>query len=520
MEYKTLNGKGAILGQNELEIYLEKLASSHSLKSVSNKNTYPIPRLKENFDIITNVYQLLNEHIKLKLPIHPAGEWILDNYYVIDETVKMIKSGLTLKKYTRFLGVASGNQEGFARIYVLASEIVNYTDNKINGDTLIKDLKAYQRKKTLNMEEIWNIPLFIQIALIENIREICEKIYSSQMQKYRVENIIERLVENKNKEELQFTRLNEYKAKVKGYGEMKYPFIEYLSYRLKKYGKKAYPYLNILEEQVAKMGMEIAEVVKKEHFAIANAQISIQNTITSIKNLNRISMTEIFEEINGVEDILKKDPAGVYEKMDHQTKVLYRNQIKELSRKTRISEIYIARRVWNLANLAKEEKMQHVGYYLISEGKQELWKELTGKTKKEVSSSKKIGIAIMLLIILSIAISSLFAFYLYHQTNSITIAIILLLLLLIPTSTILVQLAQYILGKFVKPKHIPKLDLERGIPKEAATFVVIPTIINTKEKVQKLMKNLETYYIANQSENLYFALLGDCTSRSKRKRAI
>ena len=108
-------------------------------------------------------------------------------------------------------------------------------------------------------------------------------------------------------------------AKVKGYGEMKYPFIEYLSYRLKKYGKKAYPYLAILEEEVEKMGVEVAEVAQKEHFDIATNKISMGNAITSIKTLNRISMAEIFEEINGVEDILRQDPAGVYEKMDHQT---------------------------------------------------------------------------------------------------------------------------------------------------------------------------------------------------------
>ena len=136
MEYKILSGKGAILGQNELEDYLEKMASNHSLKNNSDKNTYPIPRLKENFEIITQVYNLLNEHIKLKIPIHPAGEWILDNYYVIDETVKSIKLNLSLKKYTEFIGIDSGADSGFARIYVLANEIVNYSDNKIDKKAL------------------------------------------------------------------------------------------------------------------------------------------------------------------------------------------------------------------------------------------------------------------------------------------------------------------------------------------------------------------------------------------------
>ena len=531
MEYKILSGKGAILGQNELEDYLEKMASSHSLKNSSNKNTYPIPRLKENFEIITQVYNLLNEHIKLKIPIHPAGEWILDNYYVIEEAVKSIKLELTLKKYTEFVGIDNGADSGFARIYVLASEIINYSDNKIDGKILNSCLKAYQKKKTLNMEEIWSIPIFLKIVLIENIREVCTKIYFSQMQKYKVENIVERLVEKKNKEELQFTHLGEYKAKVKGYGEMKYPFIEYLSYRLKKYGKKAYPYLSILEEEVEKMGMSVSEVAKKEHFDIAIRKISIGNAITSIKSLNRISMVEIFENINAVEEILKQDPADVYEKMDYKTKILYRNSIKEISKKTKISEIYITKKVWSLANNAKQQwlkniktekneinkKKQHVGYYLIAEGKNDLWKELTGKPRNVISNKLKLILALTFIGVLNITISSLFATYLYKGTKSIILSVILGILLLIPNQTIIIQIIQYILGKVIKPKPIPKLNFENGVPKESATFVVIPTILNSKEKVQKLMKNLEMYYISNQTDNLYFALLGDVTAGQNEK---
>ena len=116
-----------------VEDYLEKVASSHNLQNFSDKETYPIPRLKENFEVITQTYNLLNEHAKFKIPIHSAGEWILDNYYVIDESVKNIKLELPKHKYTKFLGLANGNYTGFARVYVLASEIVNYTDNKIDA---------------------------------------------------------------------------------------------------------------------------------------------------------------------------------------------------------------------------------------------------------------------------------------------------------------------------------------------------------------------------------------------------
>lgn len=532
MEYKTLSMKGTILNQNQLENYLETIATDHNLQNTSSKNTYPIPRLKENFEVITEVYQLLNEHIKLKIPIHPAGEWILDNYYVIDQTVKNIKQDLSLRKYTHFLGLANGTYKGFARIYVTASEIVNYTNNKIDGKTLSQLLQAYQRKKSLSMEEIWNISLFLKLALIENIREVCEKIYSVQVQKYKVENMIERLVENKEKDELQFNHLNSYKEKVKAYGEMKYPFIEYLSYRLKKYGKKAYPFLMVLEEQVNKMGMTVSEVVEKEHFDIALRKIAVGNCITSIKTLGRISMAEIFEQINGVEDILKQDPAGVYDKMDYETKVAYRNQIKEISQKTKISEIYISKKCLELSK--KEEKINqnipeprekiqengkksHIGYYLIDEGKLALMEELTGKKPKKTSNNKKILCTIITLVILTLGSSSLFAWYLYTQTYQIAWSILLAILLLIPVEVIWVQIGQYILGKFVKPKIIPKLDYIDGVPKESATFVVIPTILTSIEKVKQLMERLEVYYMANKSDNLYFAILGDCSSGKNQK---
>lgn len=515
--YRVLNIKGAVLVQGQLEKYLEKQASDHILQEKSDKNTYPIPRLKDNFEMITQTYHLLNEHIRLKIPIHSAGEWLLDNYYVIEETVKGIEKELTVKKYIDFLGIANGAYKGFARIYVLASEIVAYTDSKINSKSLQEYLRAYQQKKTLSMDEIWSMGIFLQIAMIENIREICEKIYSSQLQKYRVENILERLVENKVKDELQFKNQTEYKAKVNEYGEMKYPFIEYMSYRLKKYGKKAYPFLNILEEQVNKMGTDISDAIKKEHFDIAVKKVTIGNCITSIKTLQRINFIDIFEEINQVDEILKQDPANVYDKMDYKTKIDYRNKIKEIAKKTKISEIYIAKKCLELAQDEKNTKQKHIGYYLIGDGKVKLLEILQNKKMTIHNPTEKMRLYLVTKIIVTLFISILLGSYIYVQTKNIIIGIVSALLIYIPIEIFVIQVMQYFLGKIVKPTLIPKLDLQNGVPEEYATFVVIPTILTNKKKIEELMKKLEVYYLANQSENIYFALLGDCSASDKEK---
>ncbi len=410
-DYKILSIKGVLLDKNQLENYLAKLASDNILKEKSDKNTYPIPRLKENFEFITEVYNTLTEHLRLGLPIHPAGEWILDNYYIIEKTVKTIIKDMPLTKYKNFIGLENGNYKGFARVYILAEEIVAYTDGVIDRNNLSSLLQAYQTKKSLSMEEIWNIGIFLQISLIENIRGICEKIYSSQIQKYKVENIIERLVENK--EDIKFK--NVYQNKNNLYGEMKYPFIEYMSYRLKQYGKQAYAFLNILEEQVDKMGLSISEVIQKEHFDIALKKVSMGNSITSINTIIRVNFLEIFEQINGVEEILKKDPADMYSKMDYKTRAYYRKEIEKIAKKTKISEIYIAKKCLELARNAQDksktlsekidktenkassgkekqvqiQKQAHIGYYLISDGKDILISQLLNKKVKTINKKTK-----------------------------------------------------------------------------------------------------------------------------------
>lgn len=60
------------MDKEQLEIYLEQLASDQMIQNKSEKDTYPVPRMKENFAVITQIYTLLNEHIKLQIPIHPA----------------------------------------------------------------------------------------------------------------------------------------------------------------------------------------------------------------------------------------------------------------------------------------------------------------------------------------------------------------------------------------------------------------------------------------------------------------
>lgn len=103
--YKKINMNGTLLDKNQFAKHIEKTAAEHSIKSFSNKNTYPIYRLFDDYRFILETYNLLTKHLKLGIKIHAAGEWILDNFYVIEETVKIIQKELPLKKYKNLVGL-------------------------------------------------------------------------------------------------------------------------------------------------------------------------------------------------------------------------------------------------------------------------------------------------------------------------------------------------------------------------------------------------------------------------------
>ncbi len=513
---RKLNISGTILNSTQLASYMEKIASNYSIQKYTSKDTYPIPSLKQAYNIILMTYKKLSEDMKLGIKIHSAGEWILDNFYIIEENVKSIQKELSIKKYKKMYGIEDGKYAGFARSYVLAKEIVAYTDCSIDKDIIYNCLVSYQKRKVLGMQEIWDLKIFLKIALIAQISEMCEKIYMSQLQKEKVESIIERIIEKKNNGfHFNSVRIMDNNK------DTKFSFIEYMSFRLKEYGKEAIKYQKALEKEVEKIGLSVSQVIQLEHFNVANVKITVANGIKSLKEISHINFGDMFSYINATEEILKRDPTEVYSFMDEESKSLYRQKIAKLANKANVSEVYVAEKIIELSEKhaknrdVNEKRKAHIGYYLIDKGILELEKELEIKIKKKNTDSSKFYVGIMTLLPLyfSFCLSILVAM---RSKNLFELCFV-FLFSYIPISEIINKIVNYILSKCRKPKILPKIDFENGIPPEASTFVVIPTILKNKEKVIEMLRKLEVYYLANKSENIYFALLGDCSEEESEK---
>ena len=88
-----------------MENFAKKLAIDQKISRHSNKNSFPLRFVNEDFEVIRSAYDILSESVSKNVPIPPSGEWLLDNFYLIEEQVNAIKNNLNLEKYVNLPSV-------------------------------------------------------------------------------------------------------------------------------------------------------------------------------------------------------------------------------------------------------------------------------------------------------------------------------------------------------------------------------------------------------------------------------
>ncbi len=124
---------------------------THTLVSKSQPNQKLLKRLAENEDFLFEVHDLLTETVKAKRAITPAGEWLLDNFYLIEEQIRTGKKHLP-KGYSRELPrLLKGSSKGLPRVYDIAQEIISHGDGRVDPENLNRFVTAYQTITTLKI---------------------------------------------------------------------------------------------------------------------------------------------------------------------------------------------------------------------------------------------------------------------------------------------------------------------------------------------------------------------------------
>lgn len=150
----------------QLERYGQKLAHTHKL-SPEKLPYYLLKRLGDNEAVITQNCYTLNEG--KKSGIMPAGEWLLDNYYLIEEQIRNVRQHLPPSFGKGLPSLIS--PQLCPRIYDIATEAIVHGDGRWDIASLTSYINAYQQVTPLTLGEVWALPGMLRLALIENLRD-------------------------------------------------------------------------------------------------------------------------------------------------------------------------------------------------------------------------------------------------------------------------------------------------------------------------------------------------------------
>jgi cyclic beta-1,2-glucan synthetase len=234
----------------------------------------------------------------------------------------------------------------------------------------------------------------------------------------------------------------------------------------------------------------------------------VKHLILSLIAVNKINWKNFVEDTSKVEEILHKDPAKIYPKMDFKTRDAYRHLVENIAKRSDRDEFEIAALSLELAKSEKKGKAAHLGDYLAGARKERLEKSVGYRPGMRESIKRFITKTRGRYLILTITVLSfLLALYLMKLSDNFDFfwyLVPLWLLILVALEAVMNR----VLVKVFPPQPLFKLDHELGIADESRTLVTVPTLLTEKPSDPKnLLENLELNYLANDDPNIFFGLL-------------
>jgi len=186
--------RSELFSSDQMAQHGRTLAGVHVLSPASPPERL-LSRLAENEALLTETRSLLLEAVTTDRRITPAGEWLLDNFYLIEEQIRLARRHLP-KGYSRELPrLRDGLSAGLPRVYDLALETISHSDGRIDPHGLGRFVAAYQTVAVLKLGELWAIPIMLRLALLENLRRVGARIAADRFDRNQADHWADRITE-------------------------------------------------------------------------------------------------------------------------------------------------------------------------------------------------------------------------------------------------------------------------------------------------------------------------------------
>jgi cellobiose phosphorylase len=480
----------------------------------------------------------------------PAEEWLLDHADFIAEQTLHIRK-MIRRDETRRLPALSGSRE--LRVLSLCADYLEHTDGLFDADLLAAYADAYQDIAVLTIGEVAMMPLFVRIAVIRRLAGLVRTLKERREAGDRIDRILEPFAEKT-------PSATAIRDALDSAGEtlpLSGPTIVHLVDRL---GEMAEYAGDVREWLVCRLDPEqesLERIIAHEHRLQASYEVSASHAIQSLRRLDRLDWSGMFERLCHVDRVLRTEAAGTYPLLDASSRQVLLGRVQVLARRMRVPETLAAKQAVELAarygerpdragqqgradvtqagkadalrtGQTEEQNCQDGGilprpayaaYYLLDpRGVRALWRAL--KLCAKPRAMPRAAIKQMRLPAYFGALAGVFAALwalavwlaapaFGASGGQAVLAAVTALLLAFPASEWAVQIVHQSICAYCQSRPLLRYDYSTGIPDDAAAMVVVPVIWTSPSQVRESAERLELHYLANRDPNLHFALLGD-----------
>ncbi|MGD0061207.1 MAG: glucoamylase family protein [Verrucomicrobiia bacterium] len=508
--------RAELFSGDQLRRHAVALAGQHLIDPKHGSNRLLL-RLADNEQVLIQAYDLVTGAEAEGRRVAPAGEWLLDNFYLIEQQIRLTRLHLP-RTYSRELPrLLNGAAAGFPRVYDIALELIAHVDARVDGENVSHFVAAYQSVTPLALGELWAVPIMLRLGLIENLRRVSVHIARRRRDRNLANMWAGRLLAAVEKESA--TVLHVLAEMAESEPPFSNQFVEEFCGRMEGQSPALATVLSWVQHRLAEQGLSRELLQRTDSQAQAVDQVSIGNSISSLRFLSAMDWRKFVETMSIVEQTLRTDPTGVYAQMDFVTRDRYRHCVEAMARQSGVTEDTVARAAIQLATEAVHRdgppaRTGHVGFYLIDKGRRQLesvvhvhWslrRSLTRMIRRFPMSCYLGPLSVITAATASLVLEPVFPL----GWNDWRLWL-LLMLGIISASQMAVTLVNLLVNLLVGPRLLPRLDFSEGIPVTDRTMVVIPTLLTSPQVVTDLVEGLEIRYLGNRDPNLFFALLTD-----------
>ena len=467
----------------------------------------PRERTRENAARIRAVIQALDHAQQAGESVTPAANWLLDNSHVVEEAIVGIHRDLPPRFY-RQLPLMPGL--GVPRVLAIAWAYVAHADSNVSEDSFRAIVEGFQREQPLRIGELWALPSILRFVLVENLRRLALRVARARTMRLAANETADRLATAPAGSEAEILAAHAGHARDR-------TFATQLLHRLRDGSQTSHAGLAWLEAELEAAGTDAEEITLYEHANLSAGNVTTSNIIKGLRLIDDIDWTVWFEEVSGIDRILRERTD--FAALDFPSRDAYRRAIEELAKRSGRPEHEVALLTVEMAEAGRDDaggsgRPVDVGCLLVGPRRRELERAIAyrpppgERLHRAVRRSGWLGVVLpvaALTVLFTVALG--YALSVAGIEEGVTA--LLLVLFVAPALEAAVGLYNTLVSALVKPTRLIGYEYRDGVPAEARTFVVVPTLIGNRDDVEEAVRNLEVHYLANMTGELHFAILSD-----------